>query len=299
MRESPWSVRAKRRKKSWCFSGAAFYLSAAKPATEHQLPHNGGYSCGASACAGPSPKIATMLDILLLRKDLDSRHRPPGNPQKAPGLPGRGSLPGAGIRAQDHPNPHRRSCKPSATSCPSRLACSMGKGEGRVGRDGASGRHRRRAQGQRRPPGGHPDRDRSHAAGRAQPAARQRAGGRGRVGQRGSAPLGHARHLQLRGQGPRGRGGAAGPGLRDGCEAVGLALHLPEGPAARLHRALAQFMLDVQTQEHGYTECYVPYAVQRRFAAGHRPVAQVRRRPVRRQEGRPGASPCRTTRRCT
>jgi len=30
---------------------------------------------------------------------------------------------------------------------------------------------------------------------------------------------------------------------------------------ARLHRALAQFMLDVQTQEHGYTECYVPYAV--------------------------------------
>ncbi|MDO5654166.1 MAG: serine--tRNA ligase, partial [Brachymonas sp.] len=31
------------------------------------------------------------------------------------------------------------------------------------------------------------------------------------------------------------------------------------GPVARLHRALAQFMLDVQTQEHGYTECYTPY----------------------------------------
>jgi seryl-tRNA synthetase len=30
---------------------------------------------------------------------------------------------------------------------------------------------------------------------------------------------------------------------------------------ARLHRALAQFMLDVQTQEHGYTECYTPYIV--------------------------------------
>ena len=30
---------------------------------------------------------------------------------------------------------------------------------------------------------------------------------------------------------------------------------------ARLHRALAQFMLDVQTQEHGYTEVYVPYLV--------------------------------------
>ncbi|BCN40281.1 serine--tRNA ligase [Alicycliphilus denitrificans] len=34
-----------------------------------------------------------------------------------------------------------------------------------------------------------------------------------------------------------------------------------KGPIARLHRALAQFMLDVQTGEHGYTECYVPYIV--------------------------------------
>ncbi len=34
-----------------------------------------------------------------------------------------------------------------------------------------------------------------------------------------------------------------------------------KGPLARLHRALAQFMLDVHTQEHGYTEVYVPYLV--------------------------------------
>ena len=33
------------------------------------------------------------------------------------------------------------------------------------------------------------------------------------------------------------------------------------GGIARLHRALAQFMLDVQTTEHGYTECYTPYIV--------------------------------------
>ncbi len=33
------------------------------------------------------------------------------------------------------------------------------------------------------------------------------------------------------------------------------------GPIARLHRALAQFMLDVHTREHGYTECYTPYLV--------------------------------------
>jgi seryl-tRNA synthetase len=36
---------------------------------------------------------------------------------------------------------------------------------------------------------------------------------------------------------------------------------LMRGALARLHRALAQFMLDVHTQEHGYTEVYVPYMV--------------------------------------
>ncbi len=41
-----------------------------------------------------------------------------------------------------------------------------------------------------------------------------------------------------------------------------------KGPVARLHRALAQFMLDVQTQEHGYTECYTPYLVQAKALQG-------------------------------
>jgi seryl-tRNA synthetase len=40
------------------------------------------------------------------------------------------------------------------------------------------------------------------------------------------------------------------------------------GPVARLHRALAQFMLDLQTQEHGYTECYTPYIVNREVLEG-------------------------------
>ena len=40
------------------------------------------------------------------------------------------------------------------------------------------------------------------------------------------------------------------------------------GPAARLHRALAQFMLDTQTLEHGYTECYTPYIVNREILEG-------------------------------
>ncbi|TLY64122.1 MAG: serine--tRNA ligase [Gammaproteobacteria bacterium] len=37
---------------------------------------------------------------------------------------------------------------------------------------------------------------------------------------------------------------------------------------ARLHRALTQFMLDVHTREHGYTEVYVPYLVQSHALVG-------------------------------
>ncbi|WP_397535135.1 serine--tRNA ligase [Roseateles sp.] len=40
------------------------------------------------------------------------------------------------------------------------------------------------------------------------------------------------------------------------------------GPVAKLHRALAQFMLDTQSDEHGYTECYTPYIVNREVLEG-------------------------------
>ncbi|MFA5679832.1 MAG: serine--tRNA ligase [Hydrogenophaga sp.] len=46
-----------------------------------------------------------------------------------------------------------------------------------------------------------------------------------------------------------------------GVKLAGSRFTFMRGPIARLHRALAQFMLDVQTQEHGYTECYTPYIV--------------------------------------
>lgn len=46
-----------------------------------------------------------------------------------------------------------------------------------------------------------------------------------------------------------------------GTKLAGSRFTFMRGPLARLHRALAQFMLDVQTQEHGYTECYTPYVV--------------------------------------
>ena len=42
---------------------------------------------------------------------------------------------------------------------------------------------------------------------------------------------------------------------------AGARFSLLKGPLARLHRALAQYMLDVHTAEHGYTEVYAPYLV--------------------------------------
>jgi seryl-tRNA synthetase len=46
-----------------------------------------------------------------------------------------------------------------------------------------------------------------------------------------------------------------------GVKLAGSRFTVMKGQIARLHRALAQFMVDVQTEEHGYTECYVPYIV--------------------------------------
>jgi seryl-tRNA synthetase len=46
-----------------------------------------------------------------------------------------------------------------------------------------------------------------------------------------------------------------------GAKLSGSRFSFMRGQMARLHRALAQFMLDLQTSQHGYTECYTPYIV--------------------------------------
>jgi seryl-tRNA synthetase len=46
-----------------------------------------------------------------------------------------------------------------------------------------------------------------------------------------------------------------------GVKIAGSRFTVMRGEVARLHRALAQFMLDIHTREHGYTELYVPYLV--------------------------------------
>ena len=59
------------------------------------------------------------------------------------------------------------------------------------------------------------------------------------------------------------------------------------GQIARLHRALAQFMLDVHTIEHGYTEAYVPYVVsaQALRGTGQLPKFEEDLFPVKHGEG--------------
>lgn len=46
-----------------------------------------------------------------------------------------------------------------------------------------------------------------------------------------------------------------------GAKLTGARFTFMKGSVARLHRAIAQFMLDTQTGAHGYTECYTPYIV--------------------------------------
>ncbi len=56
-------------------------------------------------------------------------------------------------------------------------------------------------------------------------------------------------------------GAPLGLDFEAGAKLSGARFSVMRGPVARLHRALAQFMLDLHTREHGYTECYTPYIV--------------------------------------
>jgi seryl-tRNA synthetase len=53
-----------------------------------------------------------------------------------------------------------------------------------------------------------------------------------------------------------------------GTKLSGARFAVMRGAIARMHRALAQLMLDIQTGEHGYTECYTPYVVNRDTLTG-------------------------------
>ena len=61
-----------------------------------------------------------------------------------------------------------------------------------------------------------------------------------------------------------------------GAKLAGSRFVVMRGQVARLHRALAQFMLDVHTREHGYTEVYAPYMVSAECADGVSSLAKFR-----------------------
>lgn len=63
-------------------------------------------------------------------------------------------------------------------------------------------------------------------------------------------------------------GAPLGLDFETGAKLSGARFSFLRGPVARLHRALAQFMLDMQTERHGYTECYTPYIVNREVLEG-------------------------------
>jgi seryl-tRNA synthetase len=55
--------------------------------------------------------------------------------------------------------------------------------------------------------------------------------------------------------------GLGGLDFETAAKISGARFSLLKGPLARMHRALTQFMLDTHTDQHGYTEVYVPYLV--------------------------------------
>ena len=62
--------------------------------------------------------------------------------------------------------------------------------------------------------------------------------------------------------------GLGGLDFATGAKVAGSRFVVMRGQVARLHRAIAQFMLDVHTRDHGYTEVYAPYMVTAECANG-------------------------------
>lgn len=81
-----------------------------------------------------------------------------------------------------------------------------------------------------------------------------------RVGAIGNKPFPELDHIEL--------GSRLGMDFESAAKLTGSRFVVLTGAIARLHRALTQFMLDVHTQEHGYTECYVPYLVNQQSLIG-------------------------------
>jgi seryl-tRNA synthetase len=70
--------------------------------------------------------------------------------------------------------------------------------------------------------------------------------------------------------------GLGGLDFATGAKVAGSRFVVMRGAVARLHRVIAQFMLDVHTREHGYTETYAPYMVTAACADGVSSLAKFK-----------------------
>ena len=70
--------------------------------------------------------------------------------------------------------------------------------------------------------------------------------------------------------------GLGGLDLDTAAKLAGSRFVVMKGQVARLHRAIAQFMLDVHTSQHGYTEVYTPYMVSGACADGVTSLAKFK-----------------------
>jgi seryl-tRNA synthetase len=80
--------------------------------------------------------------------------------------------------------------------------------------------------------------------------------------------VGTPRHFDFQAKDHVDLGEPLGLDFKTASELSGARFALMRGPIARLHRALAQFMLDTHTQQHGYTEYYTPYIVNPEILVG-------------------------------
>src|SRR5436853_7311690 len=71
-------------------------------------------------------------------------------------------------------------------------------------------------------------------------------------------------------------GGLGGLDFATAAKIAGSRFVVMHGAVARLHRAIGQFMLDVHTREHGYTETYAPYMVSSACADGVSSFAKLK-----------------------
>src|SRR5947207_705505 len=101
-----------------------------------------------------------------------------------------------------------------------------------------------------------------------------------------SCAAGASREHSISSPGTMSTSGLGGLDFDAAAKLAGARFVVMKGQVARLHRAIAQFMLDVHTSQHGYTEVYTPYMVSGACADGVTSLAKFKDDLLFKVEGR-------------